>query len=131
MTERERDTLPPTPASAEELLREVLAAVQGTRADFHTVTANLAAKVDNLAASTATLTAKVYELAEASRDTNLSVLGLDTRLGMVEDQIKRYANEQIALAARVTVLEHHRTPFTPRMEDLLLRIVERFEANSK
>ena len=124
MSDLERDTLPPTPASAEELLKEVLAAVQGTREDFHTVSAKLAAKVDALAATSSKLTEKVHDLAEASRDTNLSVIGLDTRLGKVEDQLKRYANEQAALSARVTVLESSRQPFTPAIEAALISIAE-------
>ena len=105
----ERDTIPPSPASTEELLRELLTAVHDVRDDLHRVGAGLAAKVDALAGTV--------------QDMSITVLELDTRVGRIEDQVRRYADDLLAVSARVAALESARSGLTPIVEEALREIV--------
>lgn len=130
----ERDTLPPTPASTDQLLQELLAVSQGTRDDMSRIGTALAKKIDD---SNERLESKIDSLAGTVQDLSLVVVELDTRVGHVADelklakdeikavkeQVKSYANEQIALAARVTALETARSSLTPMVEEALREIV--------
>lgn len=117
----DRDTIPPSPAAVDEVLAEVLAAVRGAREDMAKIGTGLAKKIDDRCGA---LETKVDGLASSVQDLSITVLGLDVRLGRVEEQMVRDANDRVALAARVTALETSRMPFTPAIETALVSIAE-------
>ena len=112
----ERDTIPPTPASTEQLLRELLTAVHDTRDDLMRVYSGLAQKVDQLSTV-------VDSLAGTVSDMGVTQVGQDVRLGRIEDQLRGYVNDLLAVSARVAALESARSGLTPIVEEALREIV--------